>query len=379
MTGKELNLEKAREAALNNDNATLMSEIANQFGSIEDFQKMNRVQQESFAKSIGMSRDGLADMLVSSKENEAKNTDLVDTQQQSLAAMQSQASTAEKMAVQDEARLAAAGNLGKEQLKLEENMKKLELLGTQIINTFAAPMLEKVVAIVGKVVELIDRFKEARAEGNGIFDSITKVWQATDTFGKVLMGVVGTLTAIKGIMFLINTYQNIRLGVQKLINIEMIKEGAQMIKNGARAALDFAKSVGTAIMKAISSLSSIPVIGFGLGIAAGATIAGLAAKYMNDGVISPSQGKGGYGNRVMYGPEGAISFNNKDTIVAGTNLFGDDVVSGPKESVSMGGGALLQEMKEIKAIMSQILHKEGNVTLDGSKVGKALTLSGYRM
>jgi hypothetical protein len=159
----------------------------------------------------------------------------------------------------------------------------------------------------------------------------------------------------------------------------MIKEGAQMIKNGARAALDFAKSVGTAIMKAISSLSSIPVIGFGLGIAAGATIAGLAAKYMNDGVISPSQGKGGYGNRVMYGPEGAISFNNKDTIVAGTNLFGDDVVSGPKESVSMGGGALLQEMKEIKAIMSQILHKEGNVTLDGSKVGKALTLSGYRM
>jgi hypothetical protein len=379
MTGKELNLEKAREAALNNDNATLMSEIANQFGSIEDFQKMNRVQQESFAKSIGMSRDGLADMLVSSKENEAKNTDLVDTQQQSLAAMQSQASTAEKMAVQDEARLAAAGNLGKEQLKLEENMKKLELLGTQIVNTFAAPMLEKVVAIVDKVVELIDRFKAARAEGNGIFDSITKVWQATDTFGKVLMGVVGTLTAIKGIMFLINTYQNIRLGVQKLINIEMIKEGAQMIKNGARAALDFAKSVGTAIMKAISSLSSIPVIGFGLGIAAGATIAGLAAKYMNDGVISPSQGKGGYGNRVMYGPEGAISFNNKDTIVAGTNLFGDDVVSGPKESVSMGGGALLQEMKEIKAIMSQILHKEGNVTLDGSKVGKALTLSGYRM
>jgi hypothetical protein len=326
-----------------------------------------------------MSRDGLADMLVSSKENEAKNTDLVDTQQQSLAAMQSQASIAEKRAVQDEAILAAAGNLGKEQLKLEENMKKLELLGTQIVNNFAAPMLEKVVQIVGKVVELIDRFKEARAEGNGIFDSITKVWQATDTFGKVLMGVVGTLTAIKGIMFLINTYQNIRLGIQKLINIEMIKEGAQMIKNGARAALDFAKSVGTAIMKAISSLSAIPVIGFGLGIAAGATIAGLAAKYMNDGVISPSQGKGGYGDRVLYGPEGAISFNNKDTIVAGTNLFGDDVVSAPKGTVNMGNEGLAQEMREIKSILSQILHKEGNVTLDGSKVGKALTLSGYRM
>jgi hypothetical protein len=159
----------------------------------------------------------------------------------------------------------------------------------------------------------------------------------------------------------------------------MIKEGAQMIKNGARAALDFAKSVGTAIMKAISSLSAIPVIGFGLGIAAGATIAGLAAKYMNDGVISPSQGKGGYGDRVLYGPEGAISFNNKDTIVAGTNLFGDDVVSAPKGTVNMGSDALAQEMREIKTILSQILYKEGSVTLDGNKVGKALVMSGYRM
>ena len=34
-------------------------------------------------------------------------------------------------------------------------------------------------------------------------------------------------------------------------------------------------------------------------------------------------GKGGYGSRVLFGPEGAISFNNKDTIVAGTNLFGN--------------------------------------------------------
>jgi hypothetical protein len=81
----------------------------------------------------------------------------------------------------------------------------------------------------------------------------------------------------------------------------------------------------------------------------------------------------------MYGPEGAISFNNKDTIVAGTNLFGDDVMSGPKDSINTGGGALLQEMKAIKAVMDQILNHEGTVYLDGSKVGKALTLSGYRM
>jgi hypothetical protein len=132
-------------------------------------------------------------------------------------------------------------------------------------------------------------------------------------------------------------------------------------------------------MKVISSLASIPVVGWGLGLAAAGVVAGLAYKYMNDGVISPSQGKGGYGDRVLYGPEGAISFNNKDTIVAGTNLFGDDVVSAPKGTVNMGSDALAQEMREIKTILSQILYKEGSVTLDGNKVGKALVMSGYRM
>jgi hypothetical protein len=50
-----------------------------------------------------------------------------------------------------------------------------------------------------------------------------------------------------------------------------------------------------------------------------------------DDVMSPGQGGGGYGSRTLLGPEGAIQLNNKDTVIAGTNLFdkGDDVMSGP--------------------------------------------------
>ena len=136
-------------------------------------------------------------------------------------------------------------------------------------------------------------------------------------------------------------------------------------------------------MKAISSLSSIPVIGFGLGIAAGATIAGLAAKYMNDGVISPTSGGSGYGDRVLYGPEGAISLNNKDTIVAGTNLFGNDVASGPEAPRAAGGGeggggAVVAELQRVSALLQQILSKEGAVMIDGNKVGTTLALSNYK-
>ena len=36
----------------------------------------------------------------------------------------------------------------------------------------------------------------------------------------------------------------------------------------------------------------------------------------------------GYGKRTLLAPEGAFALNNKDTVIAGTNLFkGDDVIS----------------------------------------------------
>jgi len=35
----------------------------------------------------------------------------------------------------------------------------------------------------------------------------------------------------------------------------------------------------------------------------------------------------GYGKRTLMGPEGTIALNDKDTVIAGTNLFGDDIES----------------------------------------------------
>ena len=63
LTGKELNLEKARTAALNNDMATVASEIAKQAGSAAEFGEMNRIKQEALAAAIGMNREELANTL----------------------------------------------------------------------------------------------------------------------------------------------------------------------------------------------------------------------------------------------------------------------------------------------------------------------------
>jgi hypothetical protein len=63
LTGKDLNLEKARLFALNHDIAGLTQEIANQNITAEKFAAMNVIQQEAIAKALGMSANELADSL----------------------------------------------------------------------------------------------------------------------------------------------------------------------------------------------------------------------------------------------------------------------------------------------------------------------------
>ena len=62
LTGKQINLEKAREAALNNDMVGLSKEIANNQEITSAFASGNRIEQQAIAKAMGMSKDQLADM-----------------------------------------------------------------------------------------------------------------------------------------------------------------------------------------------------------------------------------------------------------------------------------------------------------------------------
>jgi len=64
LTGKELNLERARYFALTNNMTGLMDEINNQMGDFSDFQKMNVIQQQAFAQALGMSVGELSEMLL---------------------------------------------------------------------------------------------------------------------------------------------------------------------------------------------------------------------------------------------------------------------------------------------------------------------------
>jgi biotin operon repressor len=67
LTGQQLNLERARAAALAGDQVALAQELANQGMTLEKFSKMNVIAQRSYAEAIGLSADQLSEQLQKQK------------------------------------------------------------------------------------------------------------------------------------------------------------------------------------------------------------------------------------------------------------------------------------------------------------------------
>ena len=64
LTGRELNLERARAAALRGDDLALAKELTSQVGTLTEFEQMNVIQRESLANAFGLSSDAMSEMLL---------------------------------------------------------------------------------------------------------------------------------------------------------------------------------------------------------------------------------------------------------------------------------------------------------------------------
>lgn len=88
MTGKSLNLARAREAALVGDLETVAKEVSNQQAVQEAFATNNVLAQRSVAKALGMSREELADMYKQQQLQVLSQKDgLTAQEQQTLASL----------------------------------------------------------------------------------------------------------------------------------------------------------------------------------------------------------------------------------------------------------------------------------------------------
>lgn len=95
LTGRQMNLSKARELALANDLEGLSKELFKNSVDIAEFGKMNRIQQEAQAKALGMSREELAKIAY----NRALETGM--TEEQAAAAAKVNAEDMKRMEMQE--------------------------------------------------------------------------------------------------------------------------------------------------------------------------------------------------------------------------------------------------------------------------------------
>jgi hypothetical protein len=335
LTGKDLNLEKAREAALNNDIGTVAEEIAKNVGSAADFAKMNRIQQDAIAKSVGMTREELASSLQEQESLKAIGAASLEDARAEYDTL------VEKYGYQEAAKM-----LGDEQLAQQFQQQSIQ-------EKLGAAQLKMADETMPAMLSGLDKI-------NANFEKMfNKVKEIFDMFGgmKLVLGVIGALLIgklVKGIIDFGRGVGSAISFVQKLFAAEKATAGVEVVSGSYKMA---------------SGLGPLGIAAVGGLIGAGLTA--LAAYTMSDGIIGPSGGNG-FGDRVLFGPEGAISFNNKDTIVAGTNLFkANDMISAPAGGINIGEGN--KDMNELKGAIMALATRPVDVAIDGTKVIEATT------
>ena len=96
MLGKQINLERARLAALTGDYETVAKEINENVGDFGDFMSLNVLQQDALAASVGMTSDQLSNQLMKKANLAELEKEAIATGNQQLANQLSQLSATEE-------------------------------------------------------------------------------------------------------------------------------------------------------------------------------------------------------------------------------------------------------------------------------------------
>ena len=154
LLGKQLNLERARAAALAGDQATLAAEIRREVGTAAEFGKLNVIQQNALANAMGMSREEMASMLVEQEKLNAIRDSgfksLSDAQEKYNKALE-EGNLSEKLKTE----LQQAGLLNQfESVTLQEKMNALMDKFADIFIALADPLMPLLDGLVSALVFL---------------------------------------------------------------------------------------------------------------------------------------------------------------------------------------------------------------------------------
>ena len=323
LTGKELNLEKARTAALNNDMATVAEEISRQAGGAAEFGKMNRIQQEALAKSVGMTRDSLAETLF----------------------------------IQEQLK-GATGDQAKEQ----------EALLNKRIAEVGLAQAQKELAEDG-----IEGLKNQQSQAERLANTIDKLKEVFVILAEPILAVgMALMPIIEGIGFLIGGIMSISTAIGKFIGKMKEMGTIGKVVGGIFAVLAAALAYG--------ALAWIPVVGPVLGLAAGAAIMTSYFSAVSDAekvgdMFSPADGK----TQVSTKEGGLFELSKNDDLVAFPGASKAASEGQNKQNNIVENTVDMSTTNSLLEQLISLVRTEGTVYLDATKVGTAMSLSNYKM
>ena len=339
ITGKQLNLEQARLYALNNDMAGLSREIAKNFGSVAEFSKMNRIQQEAAAKAVGMSREELATTLTDQAALKGLSGDKLKDAQASLDLARAQGMTEDQIAQQ------GVDNLMKQQSvqeRLNQSVEKLK----ELFMGIAEPLMQIISPIVDILMPVISTINFLVGGWASIFSSI----------GGYISKMIGPLGAVGKIIKWI--------------------AGAAVIY----AAYATYAAVSTALAATIVGGIAAPIIGGAAAALVASAGFGLLGS-IKDGIIDPNKGpvlSGGFGS-VQLDPKDKAMYGADGTIKVGTNLGGGKSNSTPQQQ-QQDNSALIAEMRAMRQEQAKANSKPTIIenSVNGTKFGTAVAMNTYK-
>jgi hypothetical protein len=344
LTGKQLNLEKARTAALNNDMATVAAELGKQGITAAKFGDMNRIQQEATAKAMGMSREEMGDMLMN---------------QEKVAALQAKFGTDVKSASDVQAKynkMLKDGTLTEEmKTKLAEEgiLQQMESANAQDkLNAAMDKMKDLFVQIVEPLMPLVDSIMKLLNPLFKILQPIFKlIAMIVDLAMVVLQPLLDSIT---------NTFGGIATVFEGIatFDMSMILEGLKVVGKGIIA---FLLSPFEGLIKLLNKIPGVDIpspteyVMAKVGLAEGGI------------VTKPTTALIGEGGE----PEAVIPLSKLDEVTGGNN--------GTTNMVDNRSNTDMTETNKLLKSLISAVSSGGDVYLDGNKVGKSLAIATSNM
>lgn len=375
LTGRQLNLEKARAAALTGNQADLMRELANAAGTLADFENMNVIQRESLAKSLGLNVEQMSEMLVRQELMTSLGDKAAKLNKEDLATVQ------EKMRTQGMSAAKAyeeiEGEISARQ-KFADSMDKIRSSFSDLMQSLT-PFLESVANTLKKFVEsgALGVVVKGLAMGGALLGGFALV----SVVQKLMSGMMGVQK-----VFVINNGVGGAGGTggpggfgSSLYNKGTFYKGGQFLPGGGRAPAG-GVTLGGGLTK----------MGKGVGLGAVAGLAGMGLSALGDSYEEGSAANVGFG---VAG--GALSGAGTGAMIGSMIMPGAGTAIGAGLGAAIGGLTAYLNKKDkedekskdtgaekydkmIKLLEEQA-RKDTKIFMDANQVGISMALGNPRL